>query len=69
MDSFGSRADFTAWEEDSGTGTCTQKGPTLGLVLHCCCLEIINIFFQQGILDCRFALDPTNYAADPAGSF
>lgn len=42
--SFGSKAGFMGMDRCSGPGPHTQKGPMLGVMLHCCCLGILNTF-------------------------
>lgn len=46
----------------------TQAGPTFGLVVPCCCLEVLDDC-GQGILHSHFALGPASYAADPVWVF
>lgn len=39
-----------------------------GLMLYCCCLEILNTSLTWGALGLHFALGPTNAVADAAYS-
>lgn len=47
-------------------GPCAWRGSTLGLMLYCQCLEILNNF-KQGSLPFHFALDPTHYIVGSEG--
>lgn len=45
--------------------TFAQEGPTIGLVLSCIILEILNNYFYHGTLYLHFSLGSMDFIASP----
>lgn len=50
------------WDWYTNTGPHTQESPVLGLILCCCCLEVLHDFWIRSSVF-HFALAPSNYVA------